>query len=133
MKYALIVTAVVNEVEITNSTEQNIYPLSKNPALPAFEFQRRFYPYRSFLAKFSLLRVTWGFQCIILNYEARLCYSNKDILKLELTDRSCSEILVASQLEINRRLSVTNLSLEELFSKLYLIKAITFSLIISAT
>ena len=72
MKYALIVTAVVNEVEITNSTEQNIYPLSKNPTLPAFEIQRRFYPYRSFLAKFSLLRVTGGFHSIILNFEAQL-------------------------------------------------------------
>ena len=39
---------------------------------PHSSLQRRFYPYRSFLAKFSLLRVTGGFQSIILNFEARL-------------------------------------------------------------
>ena len=45
---------------------------AKTRHFPHSSLQRRFYLYRSFLAKFSLLRVTGGFHSIILNFEARL-------------------------------------------------------------
>ena len=63
-------------------------PLSENPALFAnneFELEAILSIQVVFLAKLRLLNqgVTGGLHCIILNYEARLCY-----YKLELTGRS---------------------------------------------
>ena len=53
-------------------------PLSKNPVLPAnikFELEAVL----SVHVVFQHQRVTGGLHCIILNYEARLCYYNDDI------------------------------------------------------